>query len=77
MPPFDFDLPNYKELGIALTKAIRTYPVDDTPLPELQPVVQPVDDITLSLAEIGEDIKLLSGLSADKKSQPTTTHSHS
>ncbi|KDQ27417.1 hypothetical protein PLEOSDRAFT_158698 [Pleurotus ostreatus PC15] len=55
VPPFDFDLPNYKELGIALTKAIRTYPVDDTPLPELQPVVHPVDDITLSLAEIADD----------------------
>ncbi|KAF4597934.1 hypothetical protein EYR38_006326 [Pleurotus pulmonarius] len=55
VPPFDFDMPNYKDLGIALTKAMRSYPIDDTPLPELQPVVHSVDDITLSLAEIADD----------------------
>ncbi|KAL0956969.1 hypothetical protein HGRIS_003071 [Hohenbuehelia grisea] len=34
-PPFDFELPNYKELGASFLQVTRSYPVDETPLSPL------------------------------------------
>lgn len=34
-PPFDFDIPNYKEVGTALSKLAHSYPYDDSPPVEI------------------------------------------
>ncbi|KAJ8454946.1 hypothetical protein ONZ45_g19109 [Pleurotus djamor] len=54
VPPFDFPMPNYKELGCALNTAMRSYPVEKVIIPEVQPIVQE-STVDLILPELPDD----------------------
>ncbi|KAJ8507240.1 hypothetical protein ONZ45_g10366 [Pleurotus djamor] len=54
VPPFDFPMPNYKELGCALNTAMRSYPVEEVIIPEVQPIVQE-STVDLILPELPDD----------------------
>lgn len=57
-PPFDFDLPNYKEVGKDLAKLAFSFPIDDTPPAEIeinQEDIEPVSWDLLSLPDLEDD----------------------
>jgi hypothetical protein len=58
-PPFDFELPNYYEVGKTLFKLAHEYPYDDSPAAEIsieKNVVETVSWNMLAMPELGQII---------------------
>ena len=53
-PPFDFEIPNYKEVGKTLFKLAHSYPYDDSPATEITMDEEAVKVTTWNLLELPE-----------------------
>ncbi|KAF8344579.1 hypothetical protein F5887DRAFT_1134591 [Amanita rubescens] len=58
-PPFDFELPNYTEVGKSLWNLVHSCPVDDTPIPEHEPDMsdfKPNWDLLPTLKNLSDEV---------------------
>ncbi|KAF8704396.1 hypothetical protein AX14_014033 [Amanita brunnescens Koide BX004] len=58
-PPFDFELPNYEQVGKSLWSLLHSCPADDTPPPEHEPDLshfKPDWDLLPTLKNLSEDV---------------------